>query len=105
MHGNESDSGSRLVRERLCELQLPYYSVPCESAEHRALPHLEDPNTRFKTFGAAQALRYLDEEYREGPALGYEAPVPDPNLGDSDRTSWLTHVLRVVPERLLHKLR
>ena len=101
LHGNEADDGSRQVREALCSLQLAYFSVPLASEEHRPLPHLEDPNTGFKCFGSRQALRHLDETYREGPALGLGAPVPEPNVGDGDRTSWLTTALKFVPSRLI----
>ena len=100
LSGNEHDQGTRLVRERLCELQLPYFSIPVESASQRPLPHLKDPTAGFACFGAAQALRHLDETYRSRPTLGYAAPVPVPNLGDPDRTSWLTHVVSRLPKWL-----
>jgi hypothetical protein len=91
LHGCEPEPGCRLVRERLCTLGLPYFQRqrPIEAP----LPHLEDPNTAFATFGAAQALRYLDEQHRLGEARGFRAPVPVDNLGDTDRTSWLSRVL------------
>ena len=33
-------------------LQLAYVHVPCSDSEWSPLPHLEDPNTGFKAFGA-----------------------------------------------------
>ena len=102
LHGSENEPGSRQVREVLCTLQLAYRSVPCELDEGRPLPHLEDPNSGFRTFGARKAVEYLEETYREGPTLGFSAPVPEPNLGDADRTSWLTGLLAMVP-RPLHR--
>ena len=71
--------------------------MPSESGP--STPRLDDPNSGgFSVSGDAQrALEHLDSTYRLGPALGYEAPVPEPNLGDRERTSWLTRVLSVVP--------
>ena len=98
LHGNEADEGTRLVRELMCELMIPYYYEPSESHPHRALPHLEDPGTQFKCFGARMARAYLNERYRRGPALSLTAHVTEcENLGDRDRTSWLTHALRFLP--------
>ena len=105
LHGHEHCEGTRLVRELLCQLELEYRSVPVEAAyagrTPRPLPHFEDPATGFVCFGAAHALSYLNDAYRRGPTLGLAAPVPEPNLGDSDRTSWLSHALAIVPQRLL----
>lgn len=103
LHGTEHCEGSRAVRERLCEFQLCYLHIPCETHPNRPLPHLEDPSTGFRAFGATKSIRYLEETYRQGPALGLFAPVPQPNLGDEDRTSWLTHALRVVPESVARR--
>ena len=101
LHGNEADEGSRAVRERLCVSQLAYVHVPTVSGGTRPIPHLQDPNTGFTAFGSARALTYLQSTYGEGrEALGWTAPVPDPNLGDRDRTSWLTRLLKVVPATL-----
>jgi hypothetical protein len=90
LHGCEPEPGSRLVRERLCTLGLPYFQR--QRSIEAPLPHLEDPNTAFATFGASQALQYLDEQYRLGEARGFRAPVPADNLGDKDRTSWLSRI-------------
>jgi len=97
VHGCEPDPGSRRVRELLCELQLPYVSVP--TSLPAPLPHLEDRSTGFKCFGASQALVYLEDRYRGSACRWPSAPVPEPNLGDGDRTSWLTSALSVVPPR------
>ena len=97
MHGCEPEAGSRLLRESLCSLQLAYQHIPRPVAPHGALPHLEDPNTGFRTFGASQAIAYLDDTYRLGPSLSYTAGLPEPNLGDPDRTSWLTTALAWLP--------
>jgi glutathione S-transferase len=105
LHGTEHCEGSRVVRERLCELQLCYHHIPCETHPNRPLPHLEDPSTGFRAFGAAHALQYLEDTYRQGPTLDFFAPVPRPNLGDADRTSWLTHALGMFPERLIQRAR
>uniref|UniRef100_A0A6S9X0S1 GST N-terminal domain-containing protein n=1 Tax=Chrysotila carterae TaxID=13221 RepID=A0A6S9X0S1_CHRCT len=85
MHGCEPDPGCRLVRELLCILQIPYHFKPRDLDS--PLPHLEDPNTDFKTFGARSAQEYLRDKYQLGPPLPLTAPVPEPNLGDSGRTS------------------
>ena len=46
----------------------------------------------------SDALAAMVQARAEGAeALWYDAPVPQPNLGDADRTSWLTHALRLVP--------
>lgn len=97
LHGCEPDEGSRLVRERLCELQLPYMHVP--TSLPAPLPHLEDPTTGFKCFGARTALDYLEDRYRGSACTSLFAPVPEPNLGDADRKSWLTYALAPVPAR------
>ena len=65
---------SRLVRERLCELELPYvlHNLAKNSpsrAEFRRLhgkvqvPYLEDPNTGARMFESADIIDYLDRIY------------------------------------------
>ena len=96
LHGCEPEPGSRLVREMLCMLQLPYRHIPRPA--DAPLPHLEDPNTGWASFGAAQALEYLQDEYAAGPPPPLEAifaPVPEPNLGEA-RRSWFSGVFYVV---------
>ena len=87
LHGCEPEPGSRLVREMLCMLQLPYRHIP--QPADAPLPHLEDPNTGFACFGAGHACRYVAETYAEGAPLPHTAPVPEPNLGDA-RPSWMS---------------
>lgn len=86
LHANEPDPGSRLVREMLCSLQIAYRHVPSDAPN---VPHLEDPNTGFATFGAGHACRHVAETYAQGSPLSHLAPVPEPNLGDA-RRSWMS---------------
>ena len=86
LHGNEPDPGSRLVREMLCSLQIAYRHVPSDAPN---VPHLEDPNTGFATFGAGHACRHVADVYAQGAPLSHLAPVPEPNLGDA-RRSWMS---------------
>lgn len=95
LHGCEPDPGSRAVRELLCELQLPYLHVP--TSLPAPLPHLEDPSTGFSCFGAKQALAYIEDRYRLTSCCSIATAVPEPNLGDPDRKSWLTYALAAVP--------
>ena len=66
----------RLVRERLCELELPYrlHNVAKGSPRRDAfversgamqVPYLADPNTGVEMFESADILAYLDETYAE----------------------------------------
>ena len=99
LYGCEPDPGSRAVREALCSLQIAYELVPTyESSPHApSVPHLDDPNTGVQASGARPISKYLDETYREGPSLDYLAGMPEPNLGDPNRTSWLTKALAWLP--------
>ena len=96
LRGCEPDPESRLVREALCSLQLPYEHTPL-GASDAPPPVLIDRNEGVEARGAADALAHLDETYRLGPSLSYAAGLPEPNLGDSDRTSWLTTALSWLP--------
>ena len=70
----EASPFSRIVRERLCELELAYilHNVGRGSA-HRAdlreragkiqVPYLEDPNTGEALFESDEIVRYLDRQY------------------------------------------
>ena len=95
LHGCEPDPGSRLVRERLCTLGIPY--IQKQRPASGPLPHLEDPNTGFATFGAAQVLRYLNDQYRLGKARDLLASVPADNLAHDTRPSWISRILK--PDR------
>lgn len=92
LHGCEPEPGTRQLREKLCMLQLAYHYRPRALAH--VLPHLEDPNTGWASFGARDGLSYLEARYQLGPCLAHTAPVPGTNLGDSDRTSWISSLLR-----------
>jgi glutathione S-transferase len=70
----EASSYSRLVREVLCELELPYvlHNVAKGSPRREAfvarfgkmmVPHLVDPNTGREMFESADIIRYLNETY------------------------------------------
>jgi len=75
----------RLVRETLCELELPYvlHNVGKNSAHRPALlerakkvqvPYLEDPNTGRKMFESLDIVRYLEGAYGDG-ANGDAGPI------------------------------
>ena len=53
----------------------------------------------WSSFGAPQALEYLEAEYQAGPPPSpvgtLFAPVPEPNLGEA-RRSWFSGVFDVV---------
>jgi glutathione S-transferase len=70
----EASPYSRLVRERLCELELPYllHNVAQKSPSRKAfvarskkmqVPYLFDPNTGKEMFESADILAYLDATY------------------------------------------
>ncbi len=77
----EASPFCRLVRERLCSLELPYrlHNVAKGSPGREAfvarsgkmqVPYLEDPNTGAALFESADIVRYLDETYAKEPAPG-----------------------------------
>jgi glutathione S-transferase len=70
----EASPYSRLAREALCELEIPYvlHNVARGSAARRAfvarsgkmmVPYLADPNTGREMFESADIVRYLNETY------------------------------------------
>lgn len=70
----EASPYCRLVRERLCSLELPYllHNVAKSSPSRDAflarsgklqVPYLVDPNTGREMFESADIIRYLDETY------------------------------------------
>ncbi len=70
----EASPFCRIVRETLCELELPYllHNVGRGSAGREAfvqrsgkllVPYLVDPNTQRAMFESAEIARYLDETY------------------------------------------
>lgn len=73
----EASPYCRIVREKLCALELPYrlYNVGKGSARRPALerragriqvPYLVDPNTHVEMFESADIVRYLDATYGKG---------------------------------------
>lgn len=76
----EASPYCRLVREVLCELELPYllHNVGKKSARREAfvarsgkmmVPYLADPNTGKEMFESADIVRYLEETYAESPRV------------------------------------
>lgn len=74
LYGFEASPYCRLVRERLCELELPYQlrNVAKGSARREAfvarsgkmqVPYLVDPNAGIELFESAEILNYLEETY------------------------------------------
>lgn len=74
LYSFESSPFCRIVRERLCALELPYllHNVAKESPSRDAfvkrsgrmmVPYLVDPNTGTALFESADIVRYLDETY------------------------------------------
>lgn len=74
LYGFEASPYCRLVRERLCELELPYHLVNVakrsgaraafvEKSGKMQVPYLEDPNQGRALFESADILDYLDRTY------------------------------------------
>ena len=61
-HGYESNPSARIVRDRLCVLQIPYELHP-EALQDT--PVLVDPNTNQSVHGAPDILLYLQAEYSQ----------------------------------------
>jgi glutathione S-transferase len=77
LYSFEASPFCRLVRERLCELELPYrlHNVAKGSPSREAfvarsgrmqVPYLVDPNTGAALFESADIIEYLTETYAEG---------------------------------------
>jgi glutathione S-transferase len=75
----EASPYCRLVREVLCELEVPYivHNVAKRSRERAAfrersgrmmVPYLVDPNTGTEMFESADIVRYLQDTYAESAA-------------------------------------
>lgn len=63
--GTEASPGTRMVRSRLCELEIPYV-MTCSEADSRPIPQLRDPNSSnpdFVAVGVDSALRHLGSYY------------------------------------------
>jgi glutathione S-transferase len=76
----EASPYSRLVRETLSELEIPYmlHNVPKKSKRREAfvarsgkmmVPYLADPNTGKEMFESADIVRYLETEYALEPRV------------------------------------
>lgn len=76
----EASPYCRLVREVLCELELPYllHNVGKKSPRREAfvarsgkmmVPYLADPNTGKEMFESADIVRYLETEYAQDPRV------------------------------------
>mmetsp|Transcript_6969 Transcript_6969/g.13825 ORF Transcript_6969/g.13825 Transcript_6969/m.13825 type:complete len:285 (+) Transcript_6969:134-988(+) len=74
LHGNEACAGSRLVREALCTLQIPYVLIPCTQggafvSPTGATPYLQDGS--FLSSDAEEAVKHLFRTYARGPPLSW----------------------------------
>ena len=68
-----------VVRETLCELEIPYVLQPCARGSTRRtslarraegafqVPYLEDPNTGVAMFESADIVEYLRSSYQVSP--------------------------------------
>ena len=74
LYGYECSPYSRIVREALCELELPYvlHNLGRGSAKRKdfkalagkmQVPYLVDPNTGVAMFESAEIVKYLDQTY------------------------------------------
>ncbi len=61
LSASERSAEARLVRELLCELEIPYWLSP--AAGPHALPVLTDPNTTVVQTGARAIRAYLSASY------------------------------------------
>jgi hypothetical protein len=70
----ESSPFCKIVREKLCELEIPHIIKTCArgSAKRQVLyektgvfqvPFIEDPNTGVNMFESAEIIKYLDTTY------------------------------------------
>lgn len=79
LYSFEASPFCRIVREKLCSLEIPYllHNVAKGSPGRREfvertgrmmVPYLADPNTGIGMFESADIVRYLDETYGRGAA-------------------------------------
>lgn len=72
--GYELSPFVKVVREKLCEMEVPYLQRTCargspsrqellDTVGHFQVPYLQDPNTGYALFESAAILRYLDQTY------------------------------------------
>jgi len=73
-YGYEASPFCKLVKERLCELELPHVLKTCargsptrqellDKTGYFVVPYIEDPNTNTEMFESADILNYLDTTY------------------------------------------
>lgn len=71
----EASPFCKVVREKLCELEIPHILRSCargspkrqelfEKAGHFQVPYIEDPNTGVNMFESAAIIEYLEKEYK-----------------------------------------
>eukprot|EP01024_Parvocaulis_polyphysoides_P014817 TRINITY_DN1621_c0_g1_i2.p4 TRINITY_DN1621_c0_g1~~TRINITY_DN1621_c0_g1_i2.p4 ORF type:complete len:179 (+),score=35.90 TRINITY_DN1621_c0_g1_i2:156-692(+) len=74
MYGYEPSPFVKLVREKLCELEIPYlYKNVARGSPKRqelfekwgkfAVPYIEDPNTKIAMFESGEIIKYLQDTY------------------------------------------
>eukprot|EP01026_Neomeris_dumetosa_P072127 TRINITY_DN73304_c0_g1_i3.p2 TRINITY_DN73304_c0_g1~~TRINITY_DN73304_c0_g1_i3.p2 ORF type:complete len:235 (-),score=26.06 TRINITY_DN73304_c0_g1_i3:188-892(-) len=74
LYGYEGSPFTKLARERLCELEIPYLykNVARGSPKRQALfedwgkfsvPYIEDPNTKIAMFESVEIVKYLQATY------------------------------------------
>jgi glutathione S-transferase len=72
--GYESSPFCKIVREKLCELEIPHVIRTCARGSPKRdelfnktgtfqVPFIEDPNTGTNMFESADIIRYLDKQY------------------------------------------
>ena len=72
--GYEASPFCKIVRERLCELEIPHLYKTCTrgSSKRKELlkktglfqvPYIEDPNTGVNMFESDEIIKYLDKTY------------------------------------------
>ena len=88
LYGHEGCAETRLVREALSSLQLPFALVPCATAGGcRPRPGEREGSVGGKgripalvdgermVYGGREAAEYVREKYAQGPPLSYFAPT------------------------------
>eukprot|EP01025_Chloroclados_australasicus_P042744 TRINITY_DN4546_c0_g1_i1.p1 TRINITY_DN4546_c0_g1~~TRINITY_DN4546_c0_g1_i1.p1 ORF type:complete len:325 (-),score=12.46 TRINITY_DN4546_c0_g1_i1:220-1194(-) len=74
MYGYEASPFVKIVREQLCELEIPYLYRNCARGSLKrqelfekwgsfAVPYIEDPNTLIAMFESTEIIKYLQETY------------------------------------------
>jgi len=77
--GYESSPFCKVVREKLCELEIPHVIKTCARGSSTRdelfqktgtfqVPFIEDPNSGVNMFESADIIRYLDNQYAVIPS-------------------------------------